>query len=735
MKRTLILSALLTTMVAQVMAQQTLYFHYKNGQSFACESSDISSITYAKSVGSDVYDVQVINFNDGTVQQIAFNDIDSVGFITPTPKLAENAVVFDKEYERYIIKGDTVSFTMRNDTPPSLLPKVGDVVGSTFDNTVFEDGIVARVTAVSETAEGVVYTCEKAGIDDIYDEIFYYGYGDIYQDPSLQSAPRRAGGEWTLKGDKELWHQDINLTYPSRNFDDYIVGFGTHVETSGRVKMYIHKPKGGKLYARFNFASDFGASLNASIAGRNGSSTVNPIVPAIPLGVIATPIPIIFFKPELQLNWYLDAFAELNGTFRASMDYEGEIEVTLEDGNWSAKALKNDFEAGVDEFSLSINGWYGIGFEPKIFVSLCGTKTGIGLANRTGVQLTGSLKMDFTDYLADGSLYSAAKDSKLTLSLPVKGILSAEGGLFNAKAKSISLIFVTQNPTLYEGYMLPDFGQVSVDDLGGGRHSASVTLTPRELMPWEKIDIGFAAFDRTNNLVEKKYVDTYSVSNKPSEISTTFSLTSGEVYTISPILNIFGFDIRADRTNTVVAGDPVDLGLSVKWSSFNVGAEQIYQSGYLYQWGVTKPAYTYDYTDYPLANLYYADPETMSGGNLFPYEISGNPTYDASVQWGEGWKLPTREQWEELRDNCTFEWVEAIPCPDGEYPLEGLKVIGPNGNHIYIPYGNYWTGSKYRSNYSMQFYYVRLEVYNGKLTPVIYSTTPEKRYYLRPVCP
>lgn len=729
MRRTIVFLALLGTMVAQIVAQQpqALYFHYKNGESFACEPSDISFITYDKSGASDEYDIQVIYFNDGTYQEIDFANVDSVGFNAPVPKLNEGALVLDKKFEDYIIKGDTVSFTMRLDTPADLRPKVGNVVGSTWDNTVFEHGIMARVTDITETAEGYVYTCEKADIDDFYEEFMYYGYGDIYQEPESEQepAPRRAMGDLTLKNDITLWHHKINVTPPTLTLDDYTVGLGLQAETEGRAKMYLNKPKGGKLFVRFNFSTDFDASLSASITGRNGSSTVKPIL-AYPLGIIATPIPILFFKPELQLNWYYDAFAEMKGAFKASMDYEGEVQVTLENGEWSAKTLKNNFDAGVDEFSLSINGWYGVGVEPKLFLSLSGTKTGVAVASRIGAQLTGNLKMDFSDYLADGSLYESLKDSKLALTIPTKGILTAELGLFSKTVKSVSLTFMTTNAPLYEGYMLPDFGYAAADDLGGGRYRASASLWPRDLLPWESMKLGFAAFDDDNRLVEKQYVANYSNTNKPSSITTEFSLPSGKDYTIAPILNIFGHDLRADRTTPVVPGEAVDLGLSVKWSSTNVGAEHIYERGYAYQWGMTIPSHLYD------TSMHYV----FGAGDTAPSCISGNSTYDPSTQWGKGWAMPTIEQWEELLEKCTIEGVEAIPRPDYLYPIAGVKVTGPNGNHIYIPANvGLWSGTA--GNTSGLTYtgtYVGFLFKNGQVTIQKGGGIHEKTYLIRPVC-
>ncbi|MBR5102561.1 MAG: hypothetical protein IK092_05505 [Muribaculaceae bacterium] len=99
MRRVSTLLFVLTAMVTQIAAQQVLYFHYKNGNSFACETSDISFITYDMSAGSEVYDIQVIYFNDNTSQEINFAEIDSVGFNPPAPKLNKNAMVLDEKFE------------------------------------------------------------------------------------------------------------------------------------------------------------------------------------------------------------------------------------------------------------------------------------------------------------------------------------------------------------------------------------------------------------------------------------------------------------------------------------------------------------------------------------------------------------------------------------------------------------------------------------------------------------
>ena len=141
----------------------------------------------------------------------------------------------------------------------------------------------------------------------------------------------------------------------------------------------------------------------------------------------------------------------------------------------------------------------------------------------------------------------------------------------------------------------------------------------------------------------------------------------------------------------------VDLGLpsGLKWAAHNIGAGNPYELGDYFAWGETSPK-----SDYSEAN---------SQTNGLPLtNISGDINYDAATTiWGASWRIPTREEMEELRDNCTWEWTT-----DGETP--GFKVTGNNGNHIFLPasgfvfvttpyfveqYGYYWTSVSGTDNY------------------------------------
>ena len=147
----------------------------------------------------------------------------------------------------------------------------------------------------------------------------------------------------------------------------------------------------------------------------------------------------------------------------------------------------------------------------------------------------------------------------------------------------------------------------------------------------------------------------------------------------------------------------VDLGLSVLWATCNVGASSPSNYGNYYAWDetATKSSYT--------ATNSRAYEKVVS-------ESSGSSYYDAATaNWGEGWRMPTKEEFEELIDECDWQWTT-----QGGH--NGYKVTGPNGNSIFLPaagwrygtslnyagdYGNYWSstpnGSDSQGAYSLLF--------------------------------
>ncbi len=160
-------------------------------------------------------------------------------------------------------------------------------------------------------------------------------------------------------------------------------------------------------------------------------------------------------------------------------------------------------------------------------------------------------------------------------------------------------------------------------------------------------------------------------------------------YTIKLSLDINNISISAEVNDmsegvTEKAPDAVDLGLSVKWASHNLGATKAEETGAYYAWGEVKPKLSFTQSNY----------EHYIQNNVFEDigdDISGT-IYDAAyVQWGSSWRMPTKEQVSELISNCTWTWTTL----NGVY---GYKVESKNGNYIFLPSAYYWTGDKASSS-------------------------------------
>lgn len=115
----------------------------------------------------------------------------------------------------------------------------------------------------------------------------------------------------------------------------------------------------------------------------------------------------------------------------------------------------------------------------------------------------------------------------------------------------------------------------------------------------------------------------------------------------------------------------VDLGLSVKWATCNVGANSPEEYGQYFAWGETSPKTEFT-EENSLTNKKYME------------DFSGDEQYDAAAaNWGGGWRMATSDEYTELINDCTWLLVEN----------EGYKVTGPNGNSIFIPTSGFYNGS------------------------------------------
>ena len=145
-------------------------------------------------------------------------------------------------------------------------------------------------------------------------------------------------------------------------------------------------------------------------------------------------------------------------------------------------------------------------------------------------------------------------------------------------------------------------------------------------------------------------------------------------------------DDNDETTGNINGYEYVDLGLSVKWATVNIGATLPADYGNYYAWGETETK-----------DKYTEDNSVTYGDSSFG-DISGNATYDAATaNWGKKWRMPTRSEFEELLDDCTWTFTTQENS-DGE-EINGYLVEGTNGNFIFLPDDcSYWSSTPYTSS-------------------------------------
>lgn len=154
----------------------------------------------------------------------------------------------------------------------------------------------------------------------------------------------------------------------------------------------------------------------------------------------------------------------------------------------------------------------------------------------------------------------------------------------------------------------------------------------------------------------------------------------------------------------------VDLGLpsGTLWATCNVGANSPEGFGEYFAWGETNPKSIYSGDNYKYwqgnsdqVTKYCND--ASSGYNGYYDNCTTLEAVDdaATVNWGDGWRMPSRGEFEELIDYTTHSLTTFKDVP-------GVLFQGSNGNTLFLPeagykgdeklyhagnFGHYWSNS------------------------------------------
>lgn len=206
-------------------------------------------------------------------------------------------------------------------------------------------------------------------------------------------------------------------------------------------------------------------------------------------------------------------------------------------------------------------------------------------------------------------------------------------------------------------------------------------------------------------------------------------------FTISHIRNVEHIcvvDEQPETPDTPVTDESaaVDLGLSVRWASCNLGAGSPEERGHFYAWGETRTKTVFSEDNY----------KWYDGTAYTKYNQDDKQNIElqddaAHVTLGGDWRMPTAKELQELMNSCKWTWTT-------QKGVSGYVVEGPNGKSIFLPatgfmmedflveeQGGFYQSSTLNKNGKD---YTGMILYNGiKTTGVMYK---ECGYPIRPVC-
>ncbi len=157
----------------------------------------------------------------------------------------------------------------------------------------------------------------------------------------------------------------------------------------------------------------------------------------------------------------------------------------------------------------------------------------------------------------------------------------------------------------------------------------------------------------------------------------------------------------------------VDLGLpsGVLWAEYNIGAHAPEESGYYLAWGETLPKDSYTQENY----LFKDSPSVL------PMSADA-----AHINWGGGWRMPTRDEFDELIAKCETKSIKLSGT-------DGVLFTGPNGNSIFFPLVGYMITYSFNNETKLEEYGEFSNYYSSSLNPnnssSCFSLNINKSYY------
>lgn len=546
MRKILFIIATMAALATCAKAQDRIFVYRNDGGFDAFLKSEVDSMTLSHEDAEGKYhagwETQLIHTPDSTYR-IPLAAIDSISFFAPPTILNKDVFILTAEHDTYITRADTVSFTFAPGTPEELLPEKGNLVVSRYDCTSFPDGIVARVTYVAEDAAGMHYECERAGIDEVFDQILLYE----------ECAPAQEKKE-TKSLDTLTLNQTIlfNKTY-NKSFSKDGTTLDLTVNEQAKAKVLIRNLPKLPFYFKLEMENDLEVTPTLTAISEANIEASADIVRNLSLGRIPIPYTPLFIAPKLSMTGYFNLNGEVKLEAGATLERSDKVAFEYTDGKWTGHH-SSSADGKFNVAQLSMDGSAEIGVKPELLLSLCGTATGVGVNFSAGLKEYVNFKFDALEYFDTGA-YAALKDSKAHTTVPYSISAFAQAGLFDFKnSPRWTYTYSDEKPLGEDKYLLPEFSELIYNSINyyifdGFVLNIEMGISRDLLFP---VNLGFAAYYDEDGSLLKFHDSDNSYYNQTEWPFKRYNLDWGIPhkdgnYTLYPIIKMWDKELLVNK--------------------------------------------------------------------------------------------------------------------------------------------------------------------------------------------
>ena len=602
-------------------------------------------------------------------------------------------IVLDAVAQSYLIKveADTILYFSAG-TPGDILPAKGDMISARVSEKV-PYGLGNVVLETSESDGMIKCVTTVAGLDEIFKEVSWE-YNSSLTDALLEGYEDENGVAvkpsygWYDEETGEIITEDTKATVGRKKLVSWPFEKnnpdGLSIEGELFVGAFVHC-SGDTRKGDFEFSVEpvIGAEALIGIKAEVKKEIwqdmfqwklfelKDKLKTMIQVGPVT-------LRPYVDIEAYLRATASGSVLFDTGKVFSAKIGYSQAGGcyisNSTASGNENNFIMGV-----SINGNVGAEYE-------CLFSVGCGLYTKNV-----ALELDpYFKYQTGAELvYSAGEDSEKTESNLFLGItVGADGKMvinwFGGLKFAPEMKFIETELARWDYPLIPVTKEdsFSIEKRNDSNTFDVQYVTEGGFLSWLYDIYPAIAIYKGEELVYEKTFSEKADPLEPLDVSFILDmLEDGTTYKAKAFVKVWDHDFVME-TMTFPDDRWVDLGLpsGILWAAYNVGATSPEEYGGYYAWGETEEKDTYEIKNYTYAKF---RGYNEHGHLCYDFIDIGNnitgTTYDvAHVKWGDGARMPTKNEFSELYNNCSFELGI-------NNQVKGYFVTGPNKKSIFIP--------------------------------------------------